>query len=104
MLGAGWPGASQVFTDEDGAPVHPQRVTRHFNAHVRAAGLPAIRLHDVRHSYATAALAAGERMEVVSRRLGHATVSVTMNIYAHVTAADDVATAERVAARIFGDG
>jgi integrase len=40
---------------------------------------------------------------VVSRRLGHANVSVTMSIYAHVTAADDVESAERVAARIFGD-
>lgn len=54
----------------------------------------------VRHSYATAALAAGERVEVVSRRLGHANVSVTLNIYAHVTGADDEATADRVAARI----
>lgn len=56
--------------------------------------------HDVRHSYATAALAAGERVEVVSRRLGHANVSVTLNIYAHVTDADDQDTADRVAARI----
>lgn len=103
-MGSGWPGVPQVFTDSDGQPVHPQRMTRHFNAHVRSAGLPTIRLHDVRHSYATAALAAGERIEVVSRRLGHANVSVTMNIYAHVTAADDVATAERVAASIFGGG
>jgi integrase len=62
-----------------------------------------IRLHDVRRSSTTAALAAGERVEVVSRRLGHANVSVTMSIFAHVTAADDVESAERVAARIFGD-
>lgn len=103
-MGAGWPGVPQVFTEPDGTLVHPQPVTRRSNAHAKTAGLPAIRLHDVRHSYATAALAAGERVEVVSRRLGHANVSVTMNIYAHVTAADDVATAERVAARIFGSG
>lgn len=58
--------------------------------------------HDVRHSYATAALAAGERVEVISRRLGHANVSVTLNIYAHVTGADDQATADRVAESILG--
>lgn len=102
VMGAGWRDNPQVFTEPTGEPVHPQRVTRRFNAHVIAAGLPAIRLHDVRHSYATAALAAGERVEVVSRRLGHANVSVTMNIYAHVTDADDEATADRVAARILG--
>ncbi len=39
-------------------------------------------------------------MEVVSRRLGHANVSVTLNIYAHFTDADDEATADRVATRI----
>lgn len=75
-------------------------MTRRFNAHVIAAALPPIRLHDVRHSYVTAALSAGERVEVVSRRLGHANVSVTLNIYAHFTDADDEATADRVATRI----
>ena len=91
-----------VFTEPAGEPVHPQRMTRRFNAHVKDAGLPVMRLHDVRHSYATAALAAGERVEVVSRRLGHANVSVTLNIYAHVTTADDEATATRVALQILG--
>lgn len=101
-MGAGWCDSPQVFTEPTGEPVHPQRLTRRFNGHVRTAGLPVIRLHDVRHSYATAALAAGERVEVVSRRLGHANVSVTLNIYAHVSDADDQATADRVAERILG--
>lgn len=100
----GVPGDRQVHTDTDGAPVHPQRMTHHFNAHAKAAGPPPIWLHEVRHSYATAALTAGERVEVVFRKLGHAVVSVTLNIHPHVSEADDVGTAERVAARIFGGG
>ena len=48
-----------VFTRPDGTAVHPERFSDWFRQRVRAAGLPMIRLHDVRHSYATAALAAG---------------------------------------------
>jgi integrase len=46
-------------------------------------GLPSIRLHDLRHSYATAALAAGIPAKVVSERLGHATIAITMDTYSH---------------------
>jgi integrase len=49
--------------------------------HARAAGLPKIRLHDVRHSYATAALAAGIPAKIVSERLGHANIAITMDTY-----------------------
>jgi integrase len=45
---------------------------------------PKIRLHDVRHSYATAALAAGIPAKVVSERLGHANIAITMDTYSHV--------------------
>jgi integrase len=55
-----------------------------FKQHVRAAGLPMIRLHDLRHSYATAALAAGIPAKVVSERLGHATIAITTDTYSHV--------------------
>jgi integrase len=44
----------------------------------REAGLPKIRLHDVRHSYASAALAAGIPAKIVSERLGHANVQITL--------------------------
>jgi integrase len=50
----------------------------------RAAGLSRIRLHDVRHSYATAALPAGIPAKIVSERLGHASVAITMGTYSHV--------------------
>jgi integrase len=55
-----------------------------FEQLIRDAGLPKIRLHDLRHSYATAALAAGIPAKVVSERLGHASVMITLDTYSHV--------------------
>jgi hypothetical protein len=59
--------------------------------------LPKIRLHDVRHSYASAALAAGIAAKVVSERLGHATIAITMDTYSHVLPGLDERAAATVA-------
>jgi integrase len=67
-----------------------------------AAGLPRIRLHDLRHSYATAALSAGIPAKVVSERLGHANVSITLDTYSHVLPAQQEDAANAVAALILG--
>jgi integrase len=66
-----------VFTGPDGTAVHPERFSHWFRQRVRAAGLPRIRPHDVRRSYATAALAAGVPAKVVSERLGQANIAIT---------------------------
>jgi integrase len=71
---------------------------------VRDAGLPSITLHGIRHSYATAALAAGEPLKVVSERLGHASTSITANLYQHVLPSMDERTANAVASLILGKG
>jgi integrase len=76
-VGPGWEDSGLVFTWPDGRPLHPERFSRWFEQHTRAAGLPKIRLHDVRHSYATAALAAGIPARIVSERLGHANIAIT---------------------------
>ena len=70
---------------------------------MRDAGLPPMTLHGVRHSYATAALAAGEPLKVVSERLGHASTSITANLYQHVLPSMDERTANAVARLILGD-
>jgi len=54
----------------------------------------------VRHSYATAALAAGVPVKVLSQRLGHPGIAVTLRVYAHVLPGDDAAAAELVAAAL----
>ena len=66
-----------VFIWPDGRPLHPENIANWFEQHTRATGLPRIRLHDVRHSYATAALKAGISAKVISERLGHASVAFT---------------------------
>jgi integrase len=59
IVGPGYQDSRLICTMPDGSPIHPPRISAWFVQHTRAAGLPRIRLHDVRHSYATAALAAG---------------------------------------------
>jgi integrase len=75
-----------VFTRPDGRPYHPERCTRMFKAAVAATDLPMIRLHDLRHTWATLALQAGIPAKIVQDRLGHSTVAITLNVYSHVTA------------------
>jgi integrase len=89
-----------LFVWPDGRPLHPDTVTALFHKHCQAAGLPKIRLHDVRHSYATAALKNGVPAKVISERLGHANAAFTLQTYTHVTPGMDRAAAESVAALI----
>jgi integrase len=101
-VGPGYQESGLVFTRLDGSPIHPQRFSSWFRQHVRAAGLPRIRLHDVRHSYATAALAAGVPAKVVSERLGHSAIAITMDTYSHVLPGLDELAAGTVARLILG--
>lgn len=89
-----------VFTRADGRPYHPERLSRSFKTRVRAAGLPDIRLHDLRHTWATLALQAGIPAKIVQDRLGHSTVAITLNIYSHVTPQLQSDAASAVAALI----
>jgi integrase len=91
-----------VFCWPDGRSLHPDNITGWFKRHVKAAGLPRIRLHDVRHSYATAALKAGIPAKVISERLGHASVAFTLQVYGHVTPGMDADAAATVAGLILG--
>jgi integrase len=101
-IGPRWQDSGLVFTWPDGRPIHPHRFSKWFEQHTGAAGLPKIRLHDVRHSYATAALAAGVPAKVVSERLGHANIAITMDTYSHVLPGLDAQAAGTVARLILG--
>jgi integrase len=57
---------------------------RHFKPLLRKAGLPAIRLHDLRHTDATIVLMAGKHPKYVQELLGHASISITLDTYSHV--------------------
>jgi integrase len=102
QVGPGYADSGLVFTMPDGSPIHPNRFSLWFRRHARTVGLPAIRLHDIRHSYATAGLAAGVPPKVMSERLGHATVAFTLDIYTSALPAMDKSAADVVAELILG--
>jgi integrase len=102
--GPAWTDSGLVFTREDGRPLHPREVTRAFTRHVLAAGLPIIRLHDLRHTHATLALAAGIHPKIVQERLGHANIAITLDTYSHAVPALEEQAAHTVAALVFGGG
>lgn len=100
--GPAWRDHGLVFVDELGGPPHPETMTRWWNEAVARAGVRRIRLHDARHSAATMALLAGVPLKVVTQRLGHADVAVTMRVYQHVTAQDDRAAAKALGRALDG--
>lgn len=104
LIGAGWPETGLVFTLADGRAMHPKHVSREFERRLKRHGLPKIRLHDTRHTYATLALRAGVPLEVVSARLGHESIAITADIYAHVAPALEAEHADAVAALITAAG
>ena len=74
-----------IFADEFGGCADGQTITnRHFKPLLRNAGLPMLRLYDLRHSCATLLLVAGEHPKVVQERLGHASITLTLDVYSHV--------------------
>lgn len=73
-----------VFTTHTGTPLDARNVRHVFVRLIRQAGVPPMRLHDLRHLCATLALQAGTDLKVVSALLGHSQLSVTADYYAHV--------------------
>ncbi len=99
--GEAWVDSGYVFTKEEGAPFHPQSVSRGFERAVKSAHLPVIRLHDLRHTHATLALRAGIHPKVVSERLGHATIAITLDTYSHAIPAMQEEAAALIAGLVF---
>ena len=82
--GAGYQNLGFVVRQEDGSPLKPDSMTRKWIRFLDSRGLPRIRLHDLRHSNATALIQAGVNPRVVQQRLGHSDVNITLNTYTHV--------------------
>lgn len=76
--------SGRVFTRENGEQLRPSWVTDRFEALIAKAGLPPIRLHDLRHGAATLALTAGVEMKTVQEMLGHSSISITSDTYSTV--------------------
>jgi integrase len=95
-----WNETGYIFTTEEGQPLDPHRTSKAFERQLREAALPRIPLHGLRHTYATLALSSGVNPRIVSGRLGHSTVALTLDIYSHVLPQADQEAADRIAALI----
>ncbi len=77
-------GEDLVFSHVDGAPLLPDTVSRVWLKAVKRAGLKNFRFHDARHSHASLMLKQNVHPKIVQERLGHATISTTLDLYSHV--------------------
>ena len=102
-LGAVWQDQSLVFTIADGGPVAPRNRIRRFKELTAAAGLPPIRFHGLRPAYATALLRDGIPAKVVSERLGHASIGLTLDTYSHVLPDMQAPAVAAISAALFGE-
>ncbi|GAA3070617.1 site-specific integrase [Streptosporangium carneum] len=98
--GDGYEDNDLVFPRRNGQVPSPDWVSEQFRVIRKAAGLPAIRLHEARHTAATLGLEAGLDVKVVSVQLGHSTTTITRDLYQHVRQAVLDDAAEKVVALI----
>ena len=98
LLAVGAATGGRVFTNEFGEPLRPGSVGQAFRRLVDECDVPRIRLHDLRHTHASHLLAAGVNAKVVSERLGHSSVSFTLDTYGHVMPGQQADAAEAAAA------
>jgi integrase len=96
-LGNAWVDSGLVFTNTDGSPLHPATISTRFQDLITQAGFPPIRLHDLRHGAATLTLATGADLKIVQDLLGHSSITITADTYAHVLPELARDTAEAVA-------
>ncbi len=101
-LGPDYLGLGFLFCWENGKPPHPDTITRRFKRLAKAADLPEIDLHDVRHSYATAGRNAKIDWKALSKRIGHADVAFTMKQYVQTDLEADREVANTLADLIIG--
>ena len=83
-LGADYKDHDLICPRADGMPMDPRGLLEHFDLCIERSGLPRIRFHDLRHTHATLMLQLGQHPKVVSERLGHSNVNITLDRYSHV--------------------
>lgn len=81
-----WSDTGLVFTRENGEPIRPEYLLREFHKLSELAGVPTVRLHDLRHLAATLMIASGAPLAVVSKTLRHSQIGITADLYGHLTA------------------
>src|SRR5664279_1435961 len=103
LVGAAWEDNGLVFATHLGTPLEPRNVNRRFSAARSAAGLEWVRLHDLRHAFATFLLDQGEELRTVMDLLGHSTIRLTADTYGHVLPSRARSAADAID-RVLGGG
>jgi len=102
QLGDAWSDHGLIFPSAVGTPIWPDNITRDYNRLIERTGVPRIRVHDQRHTFASLALKHGANLLAVSRQLGHARPSTTSDIYGHIDSAMQRAVSDVVGGVLFG--
>ena len=102
LLGPDYSDDDLVFCRQDGTHLHPTTFSRGFDELAASAQLRRIRLHDLRHTFATLALQAAVPVKIVSEILGHASVTLTYDTYSHAIPGMAEDATSKVAALVFG--
>lgn len=100
QMGAGFTDHGLVFCTKEGGPWSPETITQAFDRAVARSKVKRMKLHGLRHAHATHLLAAGVNPRIVSERLGHSSVSFTLDVYAHVLDGQQADAAAAVAALV----
>ena len=94
--GAAWQDSGLVFTNKLGGHLMPHTVYQNYKKVVASIGRPDARFHDLRHSYAVAAIRGDDDIKTVQGNMGHATAAFTLDVYGHVTDQMKQASAARM--------
>ena len=95
-LGEQWNNTDRLFTQWNGLPIYPDTVTDWFAKFIKKHDFPHVTLHSLRHTNASLMIAEGADVCTVSKRLGHANTSTTLNIYAHALKSKDLEIADKL--------
>ena len=95
MLGSSVKQDDLVFCYPDGSPFPPNSVTKALKKIIKSMGIPGMSFHDLRHTHAAIMLSQGVHPKVVSERLGHSSIAITLDTYSHVLPGIQAAAAKR---------
>ncbi|MCY9764103.1 site-specific integrase [Paenibacillus alvei] len=101
--------AGAVYRDNDlvigtsvGTPISPRNILRTFERFLKKSELPEITIHDLRHTHASLLLKQGVHPKIVSERLGHSSIKITLDLYSHLLPNMQKETADQFGAMLFG--
>lgn len=94
--GSAWKDSGLVFTNSLGGFLHPSNLRRPFDRACKAAAVRRLRIHDLRHSFATIALDQGVHPKLVQEMLGHTSIEMTLGIYSHTTSELHASAADKI--------